>query len=481
MNKNVVSLCAKTICKNILGCLVAAPVNRQAGTIRESEENTMGLNDTPSGERVHIGFFGRRNAGKSSLVNAVTGQEMAVVSDVKGTTTDPVRKAMELLPIGPVMIIDTPGFDDAGALGEKRVQRTKQILNRTDVAVLVVDAAAGMADCDRELIGIFEEKEIPYLVVYNKADLLGTVSADGRAEEAQDQAAATEAQDRAVATKAQDRAAAAETQDRATAAALQDRTVYVSALRGEGIHELKERIAAFGKSASAPQPLISDLIGPADLVVLVIPIDSSAPKGRLILPQQQVIRDILEAGGAAICVKDTELSAVLDKLPGKPAMVITDSQAFGRVSADVPEDVLLTSFSILMARYKGLLDTAVEGVAAIDRLKDGDTVLIAEGCTHHRQCEDIGTVKIPAWLHKHTGKKLKIETCSGQSFPEDLSSYALIIHCGGCMLNEREVRYRMKCAKDQGAPMTNYGIAIAHLHGILKRSVQVFPQLYRLL
>lgn len=445
MNKNVVSLCAKTICKNILGCLVAVPVNRQAGTIRESEENTMGLNDTPSGERVHIGFFGRRNAGKSSLVNAVTGQEMAVVSDVKGTTTDPVRKAMELLPIGPVMIIDTPGFDDAGALGEKRVQRTKQILNRTDVAVLVVDAAAGMADCDRELIGIFEEKEIPYLVVYNKADLLGPVSAGGRAEEPQ------------------------------------DRTVYVSALRGEGIHELKERIAALGKSASAPQPLVSDLIRPADLVVLVIPIDSSAPKGRLILPQQQVIRDILEAGGAAICVKDTELSAVLDKLPGKPAMVITDSQAFGRVSADVPEDVLLTSFSILMARYKGLLDTAVEGVAAIDRLKDGDTVLIAEGCTHHRQCEDIGTVKIPAWLHKHTGKNLKIETCSGQSFPEDLSSYALIIHCGGCMLNEREVRYRMKCAKDQGVPMTNYGIAIAHLHGILKRSVQVFPQLYRLL
>lgn len=318
-------------------------MNRQAGTIRESEENTMGLNDTPSGERVHIGFFGRRNAGKSSLVNAVTGQEMAVVSDVKGTTTDPVRKAMELLPIGPVMIIDTPGFDDAGALGEKRVQRTKQILNRTDVAVLVVEAAAGMADCDRELIGIFEEKEIPYLVVYNKADLLGPVSAGGRAEEPQ------------------------------------DRTVYVSALRGEGIHELKERIAALGKSASAPQPLVSDLIRPADLVVLVIPIDSSAPKGRLILPQQQVIRDILEAGGAAICVKDTELSAVLDKLPGKPAMVITDSQAFGRVSADVPEDVLLTSFSILMARYKGLLDTAVEGVAAIDRLKDGDTVLIAEG------------------------------------------------------------------------------------------------------
>lgn len=427
---------------------------------RESGANTMGLNDTPSGERVHIGFFGRRNAGKSSLVNAVTGQEMAVVSDVKGTTTDPVRKAMELLPIGPVMIIDTPGFDDAGALGEKRVQRTKQILNRTDVAVLVVDGTEGLAECDRELIGIFEEKEIPYLIVYNKADLVEPVSAGGRPE--------TETSNRAVVPKTDGKESA-------------DRIVYVSALRGEGIYELKEKIAEFGRSASDPRPLVSDLVGPADLVVLVIPIDSSAPKGRLILPQQQVIRDILEAGGAAICVKDTELSEVLAKLPGKPALVITDSQAFGRVSADVPENVLLTSFSILMARYKGLLDTAVEGVAAIDRLKDGDTVLIAEGCTHHRQCEDIGTVKIPAWLHKHTGKDLKIETCSGQSFPEDLSPYALVIHCGGCMLNEREVRYRMKCAKDQGVPITNYGIAIAYMHGILKRSVEVFPHLTKIL
>ena len=427
---------------------------------RESGANTMGLNDTPSGERVHIGFFGRRNAGKSSLVNAVTGQEMAVVSDVKGTTTDPVRKAMELLPIGPVMIIDTPGFDDAGALGEKRVQRTKQILNRTDVAVLVVDGTEGLAECDGELIGIFEEKEIPYLIVYNKADLVEPVSAGGRPE--------TETSNRAVVPKTDEKESA-------------DRIVYVSALRGEGIYELKEKIAEFGRSASEPRPLVSDLVGPADLVVLVIPIDSSAPKGRLILPQQQVIRDILEAGGAAICVKDTELSEVLAKLPGKPALVITDSQAFGRVSADVPENVLLTSFSILMARYKGLLDTAVEGVAAIDRLKDGDTVLIAEGCTHHRQCEDIGTVKIPAWLHKHTGKDLKIETCSGQSFPEDLSPYALVIHCGGCMLNEREVRYRMKCAKDQGVPITNYGIAIAYMHGILKRSVEVFPHLTKIL
>ena len=427
---------------------------------RESGANTMGLNDTPSGERVHIGFFGRRNAGKSSLVNAVTGQEMAVVSDVKGTTTDPVRKAMELLPIGPVMIIDTPGFDDAGALGEKRVQRTKQILNRTDVAVLVVDGTEGLAECDGELIGIFEEKEIPYLIVYNKADLVEPVSAGGRPE--------TETSNRAVVPKTDGKESA-------------DRIVYVSALRGEGIYELKEKIAEFGRSASESRPLVSDLVGPADLVVLVIPIDSSAPKGRLILPQQQVIRDILEAGGAAICVKDTELSEVLAKLPGKPALVITDSQAFDRVSADVPENVLLTSFSILMARYKGLLDTAVEGVAAIDRLKDGDTVLIAEGCTHHRQCEDIGTVKIPAWLHKHTGKDLKIETCSGQSFPEDLSPYALVIHCGGCMLNEREVRYRMKCAKDQGVPITNYGIAIAYMHGILKRSVEVFPHLTKIL
>ncbi len=439
---------------------------------RESGANTMGLNDTPSGERVHIGFFGRRNAGKSSLVNAVTGQEMAVVSDVKGTTTDPVRKAMELLPIGPVMIIDTPGFDDAGALGEKRVQRTKQILNRTDVAVLVVDGTEGLAECDRELIGIFEEKEIPYLIVYNKADLVEPVSAGGRAEEAPDRAVAVASQDQAVITASSDRAAAT---------VPQDRVIYVSALRGEGICELKEKIAEFGRSASAPRPLVSDLVEPANLVVLVIPIDSSAPKGRLILPQQQVIRDILEVGGAAICVKDTELSAVLARLPGNPALVITDSQAFGRVSADVPEDVLLTSFSILMARYKGLLDTAVEGVAAIDRLKDGDTVLIAEGCTHHRQCEDIGTVKIPAWLHKHTGKDLKIETCSGQSFPEDLSPYALVIHCGGCMLNEREVRYRMKCAKDQGVPITNYGIAIAYMHGILKRSVEVFPHLTKIL
>ena len=395
----------------------------------------MGLNDTPSGERVHIGFFGRRNAGKSSVVNAVTGQELAVVSDTKGTTTDPVKKAMELLPIGPVMIIDTPGFDDVGALGEQRVKKTKQILNRTDVAVLVIDAVEGMQQCDRELQNIFEEKQIPYLLVYNKMDLLEQIPEE------------------------------------------KQREIYVSALKKERIEELKERIAAIGKVSDGKLQLVGDLIHPSDLVLLVIPIDKAAPKGRLILPQQQVIRDVLEADGTAICVKEYELRELLDKLGTTPALVITDSQVFAKVSADVPEEIPLTSFSILMARYKGLLDTAVEGVTAIDSLKDGDRILIAEGCTHHRQCDDIGSVKIPRWLRNYTGKELEIETCSGQSFPEDLSPYTLVIHCGGCMLNEREVRYRMKCAKDQQVPITNYGIAIAFMQGILKRSVQMFPHL----
>ena len=395
----------------------------------------MGLNDTPSGERVHIGFFGRRNAGKSSVVNAVTGQELAVVSDTKGTTTDPVKKAMELLPIGPVMIIDTPGFDDVGALGEQRVKKTKQILNRTDVAVLVIDAVEGMQQCDWELQNIFEEKQIPYLLVYNKMDMLEQIPEE------------------------------------------KQREIYVSALKKERIEELKERIAAIGKVSDGKLQLVGDLIHPSDLVLLVIPIDKAAPKGRLILPQQQVIRDVLEAYGAAICVKEYELRELLDKLGTTPALVITDSQVFAKVSADVPEEIPLTSFSILMARYKGLLDTAVEGVTAIDSLKDGDRILIAEGCTHHRQCDDIGSVKIPRWLRNYTGKELEIETCSGQSFPEDLSPYTLVIHCGGCMLNEREVRYRMKCAKDQQVPITNYGIAIAFMQGILKRSVQMFPHL----
>lgn len=399
----------------------------------------MGLNDTPSGERVHIGFFGRRNAGKSSLVNAVTGQEIAVVSDTRGTTTDPVKKAMELLPIGPVLVIDTPGFDDTGALGEKRVRQTKRILNRTDIAVLVVDAVEGLQDSDRELLALFEEKGIPFLLVYNKADLLETFP-----EETPQQ-------------------------------------IFVSALKKENIDRLKEKLAQYKEKTADVRYLVSDLLHPGDLVVLVIPLDGSAPKGRLILPQQQVIRDVLEAGAAAVCVRDSELSVFLHQLEKKPAMVITDSQAFGKVSALVPEDILLTSFSILMARYKGLLETAVHGVSAVDDLKDGDRILIAEGCTHHRQCEDIGTVKIPAWLKKHTGKNLVIETCSGQDFPEDLSPYALVIHCGGCMLNEREVRYRMKCAQDQAVFMTNYGIAIAYMHGILKRSVQIFSDLYTML
>lgn len=395
----------------------------------------MSLNDTPSGDRVHIGFFGRRNAGKSSVVNAVTGQELSVVSDTRGTTTDPVRKAMELLPLGPVMIVDTPGFDDEGALGELRVRRTRQVLNRTDVAVLVVDAVQGLGGCERELLDLFREKQIPYLIAWNKCDLLPQLPQPGENE------------------------------------------IYVSALRGTHLTELKEQIARRVKVEEHKLQLVGDLIHPGDLVVLVIPIDKAAPKGRLILPQQQVIRDILEADAAAVCVKEFELRETLEKLGTPPALVITDSQVFAKVSADVPPEIPLTSFSILMARKKGLLDEAVRGAAAIEGLKDGDRVLISEGCTHHRQCDDIGSVKIPRWLRNYTGKKLTIETSSGQSFPEDLSSYALIIHCGGCMLSEREVRYRMKCAQDQGVPITNYGIAIAYFQGILRRSVGMFPHL----
>lgn len=393
----------------------------------------MSLNDTPSGERLHIGFFGMRNAGKSSLVNAVTGQDLAVVSDMKGTTTDPVQKAMELLPIGPVMIIDTPGYDDMGKLGQLRVRKTKQILNRTDLAVLVVDGQVGLSEPDYELLALFKEKMIPHLLVFNKADLMeGKISPEG----------------------------------------IDTTILYVSALSGDGVHELKETLARMGASREGKPALVSDLISPGELIMLVIPIDDSAPKGRLILPQQQVIRDILESDAAAICVKENDLPGMLDRLGRAPALVITDSQAFGLVAEQIPEEIPLTSFSILMARYKGLLDMALTGVAVIDHLKDGDRILIAEGCTHHRQCEDIGTVKIPGWLSRHTGKKFQIETCSGRDFPEDLSPYSLIIHCGGCMLNEREVRYRMKCARDQGVPITNYGIAIAFMKGILKRSIK---------
>lgn len=390
----------------------------------------MGMNDTPSGERTHIGFFGRRNAGKSSVVNAVTGQNLSIVSDTKGTTTDPVYKAMELLPLGPVVIIDTPGIDDVGALGEERVRRTKQVLNKTDIAVVIVDGTEGLAPADEEVLSLIRSKGLPHLIVYNKADL---------------------------STKP---------------AQADDNAVHVSALTGDGIHELKEKLARL-KPADAEAPIVSDLIDRGDMVVLVVPIDSAAPKGRLILPQQQTIREILDSNSAAIVVKEDELPHTLSCFTKKPSLVITDSQVFGRVSADTPDDIRLTSFSILMARHKGLLESAVRGVTAVDKLKDGDKVLIAEGCTHHRQCDDIGTVKIPRWLKEYTGKDISIETSSGRDFPEDLSPYALVIHCGGCMLNEREVRYRMKCAQDQGVPFTNYGIAIAEMQGILRRSIKV--------
>ena len=415
----------------------------------------MGLNSTPSANRVHIGFFGRRNAGKSSVVNAVTGQELAVVSDTKGTTTDPVYKSMELLPIGPVMIIDTPGFDDEGALGELRVRKTKQVLNKTDIAVLVVDATEGKKQCDEELIRIFKEKEIPYIIVNNKADLLSDEVSEKVCQN--NVAEQRKAEQNALLSSGQEQ--------------------YVSALTGAGIYELKECIGKLTPNEDMTLKIVGDLLHPGDFVVLVVPIDSAAPKGRLILPQQQTIRDVLEANAAAIVVKESELKQTLEQLGRSPAMVITDSQVFEQVSEEVSEEIPLTSFSILMARYKGYLETAVNGVAAIDHLKDGDKILISEGCTHHRQCDDIGTVKIPRWLKQHTGKELIIETSSGTEFPEDMTSYALVIHCGGCMLNEREVKYRMKCAEDQRVPFTNYGIAIAQMKGILKRSIELFPNL----
>lgn len=397
----------------------------------------MGLNDTPSGNRIHIGFFGKRNAGKSSLVNAVTGQELAVVSETKGTTTDPVYKAMELLPLGPVMIIDTPGMDDEGELGKRRIQKARQVLNKTDIVVLVVDGTIGITESDEEMIALFKEKEVPYLVVYNKADLKADIFQK----------------------------------------TYENNEIAVSSLTKEGIHELKEKIAHFVKVEESRFQIVGDLLNPLDVVVLVIPIDSAAPKGRLILPQQQVIRDILEAGAISVVVRETELKETFAKLGTKPRMVITDSQAFKQVSADTPEDVYLTSFSILMARFKGFLETSVKGVAMLNNIQSGDKILIAEGCTHHRQCDDIGTVKIPNWIRKHTGQNPEFVFCSGTEFPEDLSPYRLVIHCGGCMLNEREMCYRMKCAVDQNVPFTNYGIAIAHMNGILERSIEVIPDM----
>lgn len=391
------------------------------------------MNGTPSANRLHIGFFGRRNAGKSSVVNAITGQELSVVSDVSGTTTDPVTKAMELLPIGPVLIIDTPGFDDEGSLGELRVKKTKQILNKTDVAILVVDSTEKMSETDHELIQIFKSKGISYLVVYNKCDLLSVKDMRSLMSE--------------------------------------ENAVLVSAKDKKNIDQLKEKIILTAGN-TVERPLVSDLVCRGDMIVLVVPIDSAAPKGRLILPQQQVIRDLLDAGAIPVVVKEDGVTDAINKLNVKPRMVITDSQAFKEVSGQVEEGIDLTSFSILMARHKGFLETAVSGIKAIDALNDGDKVLICEGCTHHRQCEDIGTVKIPAWLSKYTGKQLDFQYTSGGDFPNDLSSYKLIIHCGACMLNEREVLYRMKCAIDAGVPFTNYGTAIAYMNGILERSIK---------
>ncbi|MBQ7758035.1 [FeFe] hydrogenase H-cluster maturation GTPase HydF [Anaerotignum sp.] len=390
----------------------------------------MGLNNTPMAERIHIGIFGKRNAGKSSIINAMTGQDLAIVSDIAGTTTDPVLKAMELLPLGPVVIIDTPGLDDEGELGKLRVQKAYQVLNKTDIAVVVIDGFVGMTAEDEAILERIRAKNIPYIIVKNKSDL--KVAEEG------------------------------------------ENTISVSAKTGRNIYELKERIAALVPSEDMTRKIVGDLLEPNDFAVLVVPIDSAAPKGRLILPQQQTIRDILEAGAVSIVTRDHELKETLASLGKRPKLVITDSQIFGRVSKEVPADIQLTSFSILMARYKGDLVPNVKGARALENLKDGDTVLISEGCTHHRQCEDIGTVKLPRWIKEHTGKELNFQFTSGTEFPLDLSPYALIVHCGGCMLNEREMKYRLKCAEDQGVPMTNYGICIAYINGILERSLAPF-------
>ncbi|MBE5971496.1 MAG: [FeFe] hydrogenase H-cluster maturation GTPase HydF [Lachnoclostridium sp.] len=397
----------------------------------------MALNQTPASERIHIGFFGRRNAGKSSVMNAVTGQNLAVVSDVKGTTTDPVYKTMELLPIGPVMVIDTPGIDDEGELGRLRVTKSRQVLNKTDLAILVVDGTEGMKKEDQEMQELFIKKNIPYLIVFNKTDLHVNTER-------------------------------------------QENVVYVSALTGEGIHELKEKIGTM-KKAEVERDLVEGLVKAGDMVILVTPIDKAAPKGRLILPQQMTIRALLDHGCMTMVVRDTELADALKKLGRKPDLVITDSQAFGKVSKIVPQEIPLTSFSILMARYKGDLEQVIEGVSMLDHIEDGDKILISEGCTHHRQCNDIGTVKLPGWIKDYTNKDIEFCFTSGTEFPEDLSPYKLIVHCGACMLNEREMKYRQAWAKDQKIAMTNYGILIAHVHGILKRSVDPFPAIAKLL
>ena len=409
----------------------------------------MGLNETPSADRVHIAFFGRRNAGKSSLVNAVTGQDLAIVSEIKGTTTDPVYKAMELLPLGPVVIIDTPGYDDDSDLGEMRISRTKRVLNKTDAAVLVLDASApqdGFYKPEEELIKLLKEKNIPYVIALNKYDL--TADKSGQAEQEKNSG-----------------------KDFNTCVPLSENALPVSAKTGFNINLLKEKIAVTAQAGESDKDLIADLIKPGDFIVLVIPIDKAAPKGRLILPQQRMIRCILDAGGIVIAARERELREALAGLAPKPALVITDSQVFAQVSSIVPEEIPLTSFSILFARFKGFLETAVKGAAALDALQDGDKILICEGCTHHRQCDDIGTVKIPRLVKNHSSKEPDFHFCSGGDFPQDLSSYKLIIHCGSCMLNEREVLHRKALAEEQNIPFTNYGIVIAHIQGILKRSI----------
>jgi [FeFe] hydrogenase H-cluster maturation GTPase HydF len=396
----------------------------------------MAFTTTPAAGRLHIGFFGRRNAGKSSLLNAVTAQEAALVSGIKGTTTDPVYKAMELLPLGPVMIIDTPGVDDDGPLGELRVRKTREVLGKTDVAVLVVDASCGPGPEDEELIRLFKAKKVNYLIAKNKCDLLPEGGAA--------------------------RGAAAD-------------EIFVSAKNKTNIEALKEKIAELAVTEEPKLKIVGDLIGPSDFVVLVTPIDKAAPKGRLILPQQQTIRDILEADAAAIVVKEFELRETLASLNKKPRLVITDSQAFAKVSADTPPDIPLTSFSILFARCKGDLRLAAAGAKTLDSIRGEDKILICEGCTHHRQCDDIGTVKLPRWIRNYTNQNPDFAFTSGSEFPADLSPFRLVIHCGACMLGAREMKYRLSRALDQRVPITNYGVAIAFMQGILRRGVAMFP------
>lgn len=399
----------------------------------------MSLNSTPNAERVQIGFFGMRNAGKSSLMNALTGQDIAVVSPVKGTTTDPVKKAMELLPLGAVLLVDTPGLDDEGELGTLRMEKTQKILAQTDIAILVVDASVGLSPADETLLSLFQERRLPYILVWNKMDLLDTP------------------------------------------VSCKEREICVSTQTGEGISQFKEMLGAYAEKREKQKYIVSDLLEKGDMVVLVIPIDESAPKGRLILPQQQTIRDILDAGCIAVSCQPETLAKTLDAMQEKPKLVITDSQAFGQVSKILPAEIPLTSFSILFARYKGELASLVQSSAVLSRLEDGDNVLISEGCTHHRQCGDIGTVKIPKWLEDFSGKKLQYTFTSGNDFPKDLGKYTLIIHCGACMLNEKEMAYRMEIAKNCGVPMINYGAAIAQMHGILRRSLEIFPDMLVLL